>query len=197
MNRFYLIVDDFSWIRTLIPLGVQLVQLRIKNKSTKEIQHQVTAAKEFCAKHNCQLIINDYWQVAIDTGCDYLHLGQGDLDTADMTAIRKAGINVGVSTHDRAELDRALSLDPSYIALGPVYPTILKKIPWKPQGLNKITRWKHLIGNKPLVAIGGLNISRLEGVFKAGADSAAVVTDITNHPNPQVRTTQWIRATKG
>lgn len=196
MNRFYLIVDDVDWIRTLVPLGVRLVQLRIKDKSTDEVQLQVAAAKEFCQKHNCQLIVNDYWQAAIGAGCDYLHLGQGDLDTADMKAIAKAGIRVGISTHDHAELDRALSLDPDYIALGPIYPTILKKMPWKPQGLNKITQWKRLIGDKPLVAIGGLNISRLKGIFEAGADSAAVVTDITKNCDPLVRAKQWIAATK-
>jgi len=196
MNRFYLIVDDIKWIYALIPSGVQLVQLRVKDKSGDEVQQQVVAAKNFCLRYNCQLIVNDYWQIAIDTGCDYLHLGQADLDTADMKAIRKAGLRVGISTHDHAELERALSLDPDYVALGPIYPTILKQMPWKPQGLDKIKEWKNIIGDKPLVAIGGLNIARLKGVFEAGADSAAVVTDITLNPHPKTRTKQWIDATK-
>jgi thiamine-phosphate pyrophosphorylase len=142
------------------------------------------------------LIVNDYWEVAIDERCDFVHLGQGDLEGADIAALRRAGIRLGLSTHDPAELDRALSLEPDYVALGPIYPTLLKQMPWAPQGLERITEWKRLVGHRPLVAIGGLTIPRLQGVFAAGADSAAVVTDIVRSDDPETRTKEWIAATR-
>lgn len=197
LDRFYPIVDSARWIRRLVPLGVRLVQLRIKDRPPAVIADQIERSKTLCAHHGCQLIVNDHWQAAIDAGCDYVHLGQGDLDTADRSGIRRAGLRIGISTHDHAELDRALSFEPDYVALGPIYPTILKKMPWAPQGLDRIGEWKRLVGNRPLVAIGGLTVERLPGVFAAGADSAAVVTDITRHAEPESRTRAWIDATAG
>ncbi|MES0808510.1 thiamine phosphate synthase [Roseibium sp. SCPC15] len=196
LDPFYLIVDSSEWIGRLIPLGVKLVQLRIKDKPEALLRKEIAASKTICQEHGCQLIINDYWQLAIDEGCDFVHLGQEDLAEADVGAIRNAGMRLGVSTHDGEELDTALSVDPDYVALGPVYPTILKKMKWAPQGIEKIGRWKQQIGGLPLVAIGGLNPERLEGVFENGADSAAVVTDITLNPDPEARTQEWISVTQ-
>ncbi|WP_404405222.1 thiamine phosphate synthase [Pelagibacterium halotolerans] len=195
LDPFYLIVDSAAWMERLLPLGVKLVQLRLKDHSDAVVRAEIQRAKTLCARHGCQLIVNDHWRAAIALECGFVHLGQGDLDAADIPAIRKAGLRLGLSTHDHAELDRALSHDPDYVALGPVYPTILKKMPWAPQGLARIAEWKSLIGKRPLVAIGGLNPERLAGVFAAGADSAAVVTDITLSANPRARTRQWLNAT--
>lgn len=196
LDPFYLIVDSAGWIDRLVPLGVRLVQLRIKDEPDASIRRQLRRAKAVCAAHDCQLIVNDYWWLAIDEGCDFIHLGQEDLDGADHAAIRRAGLKTGISTHDHAELDRALSHDPDYIALGPIYPTILKKMPWSPQGLARIGDWKKRVGDIPLVAIGGLTVERLAGVFDAGADSAAVVTDITLNADPDARAREWIGATR-
>jgi thiamine-phosphate pyrophosphorylase len=195
LDPFYLIVDSADWIDRLVPLGVKLVQLRIKDVPEHVLREEVRLAKVICAAHGCQLVVNDYWQLAIEERCDFIHLGQEDLATADLDAIRRAGLKLGLSTHDEAELETALSARPDYIALGPVYPTILKKMPWAPQGLDRLSDWKRKVGNFPLVAIGGLTIDRLDGVFTAGADSAAVVTDITLHANPEARTRQWIEKT--
>lgn len=197
LDRFYLIVDNADWLQRLVPLGVRLVQLRVKDQSEPVIAREIDRAKRTCADCGCQLIVNDYWQAAIDAGCDYVHLGQGDLDGADVPAMRRAGVRLGISTHDHAELDRALCFDPDYVALGPVYPTILKKMPWAPQGLDRIGEWKRLIGDRPLVAIGGLTVERLPGVFASGADSAAVVTDISRHADPEGRAREWIAAAQG
>ncbi|MES0871327.1 thiamine phosphate synthase [Pseudovibrio sp. SCP19] len=194
MERFYLITGDVDWIEKLVPHGVKLVQLRIKDQPEAEIRRQVIKARDFCKAHCAQLIINDYWELALELGCDFIHLGQEDMDTADFTALRKAGIRFGLSTHDEAELDRALSHNPEYVALGPVYPTKLKKMKWAPQGLDRIRRWKQMVGETPLVAIGGLTPERLAGVFEAGADSAAVVTDILQAPDPVARTQEWAEA---
>src|SRR3546814_11266483 len=97
---------------------------------------------------------NDYWKLALREGCDFVHLGQEDLDGADLAALRRAGVRLGVSTHDDAELVRALSLEPDYLALGPVYPTVLKKMKWAPQALAKVSEWKRRVGALPLIAIG-------------------------------------------
>jgi thiamine-phosphate pyrophosphorylase len=152
-------------------------------------------AKAVCSTHQCQLIVNDYWQLAIDEGCDFVHLGQEDLALADLRAVRAAGLKVGLSTHDDAELETALAARADYIALGPVYPTILKQMKWAPQGLERLRKWKTRIDGLPLVAIGGLNVDRVKGVFANGADSAAVVTDITQNDNPEKRTREWIETT--
>ncbi len=196
LDPFYLIVDSAAWIRRLVPLGVKLVQLRIKDRSTPEIRAEIREAKAICAAHECQLIVNDYWQLAIEEGCDFIHLGQEDLASADLSAIRDAGLKLGLSTHDEAELETALAAEPDYIALGPIYPTVLKVMLWAPQGLDRIGAWKARIGNRPLVAIGGLTVERLAGVFEHGADIAAVVTDITRNADPESRTLEWVAASR-
>jgi thiamine-phosphate pyrophosphorylase len=195
LDPFYLIVDTADWISRLIPLGVKLVQLRIKDMPEAQLRQEIRTAKAICEKHGCQLIINDYWQLAIDEGCDFVHLGQEDLAVADLAAIRKSGLRLGLSSHDSDELEAALAADPDYVALGPIYPTILKKMKWEAQGLEKLRFWKNRISSLPLVAIGGLNPDRLEGVFVHGADSAAVVTDITLNVDPEARTREWIART--
>jgi thiamine-phosphate pyrophosphorylase len=196
LDRFYLIVDNAAWIARLLPCGVKLVQLRVKDRSDAEVRDEIGAAKALCDSAGAQLVVNDYWQAAIDLGCDYVHLGQSDLDTADLRAIRRAGLRLGVSTHDEAELSRALTCGPDYIALGPIYPTILKQMPFAPQGLPRIGEWKMKVGAIPLIAIGGITLERLKGVLDAGADSAAVVTDITLNSDPEARARAWAVATR-
>jgi thiamine-phosphate pyrophosphorylase len=196
LDPFYLIVDSADWIARLVPVGVKLVQLRVKDRSEADLRQEIRQARAICSQHRCQLIVNDYWQLAIEEGCDFVHLGQEDLETADLAAIRAADIKLGLSTHDETELRTALVARPDYIALGPVYATILKQMRWAPQGLPRLCAWKSKIGDLPLVAIGGLNIDRIVGVFAHGADSAAVVTDITRNADPVARTRQWLEVTK-
>lgn len=196
LDPFYPIVPSADWLDRLLPLGVKLVQLRVKDRPEAEVRAEVARARSLCAAHGCVLVVNDYWQAAIEAGCAWVHLGQGDLDEADVFAIRRAGIRLGVSTHDHAELDRALSLDPDYVALGPIYPTLLKQMPWAPQGLARVTEWKRLIGARPLVAIGGLTVERAPDVLGAGADILSVVTDIIRNPEPEVRTRAWLEVTR-
>ncbi len=197
LDPFYLIVDSSQWLARLLPCGVCLVQLRIKDKPESVVRDEITKAKNLCVQYGAQLVVNDFWQQAIDLGCDFIHLGQGDLDSADLPAIRRAGLRLGVSTHDEAELFRALALTPDYIALGPIYPTILKAMAFAPQGLPRIVEWKKKIGGIPLVAIGGITLERVRGVLEAGADSAAVVTDISFSADPEQRARGWMNATRG
>ncbi len=194
LARVYPIVDSAAWISRLAPLGVRLVQLRIKERTAAEVRDEVRAARALCLAAGMQLIVNDYWEIALGEGCDFVHLGQGDLAQADLAALRRAGVRLGISTHDHEELERALAAAPDYVALGPIYPTLLKVMPWQPQGLARIGEWKRRIGAIPLVAIGGLTVARLAGVFAAGADVAAVVTDIVRNRDPEGRAREWLAA---
>ena len=196
LDPFYPILDSSAWLSRLLPLGVKLVQLRIKDLTGPSLRAEVLAAKAIADHCACQLVLNDHWRLAIELGCDYVHLGQQDLDQADVTQIKQAGIKIGISTHSEQELERALSLQPDYVALGPIYPTILKKMPWSPQGLARVKQWKARLKHIPLVGIGGLNIERAEGVFGAGADVAALVTDITLNADPEAQTRRWIELTR-
>jgi len=196
IDRFYPVVPDSDWVARLVPAGARFIQLRIKDRPDAELRRQVRAAQAVCAAHGAQLIVNDYWQVAIDEKCPWVHLGQEDLIDADVKAIRRAGVLLGVSTHDHTDLEKGLAVDPDYVALGPVWPTLLKKMPWAPQGLERLREWKKLIGAKPLVAIGGLTVDRARLCLANGADSAAVVGDIVNHADPLGQTKAWLAATR-
>lgn len=195
LARFYPIFDHPDWLARAFPLGVRLAQLRIKDADPATLRDHIRHGLALARRHGAALVVNDHWQIAIDEGADWLHLGQDDLDRADLAAIRRAGIRLGLSTHDRAELDRAMTAAPDYVALGPVYPTILKQMPWAPQGLARLTEWKALLGDTPLVAIGGMSVERAPGALAAGADCIAAVTDITLHPDPEARMRDWQRIT--
>ena len=196
LDPFYPVVPDAGWVSKLVPVGTKLIQLRIKDQPEAEIRRQVREAKSVCLQHGADLIVNDYWQVAIDEGCAWVHLGQEDLVDADVKALRRANIKIGVSTHDHAELDKGLSIDPDYVALGPIWPTKLKQMPWGPQGTDRLAEWKKLIGDKPLVAIGGLTLERALLCLRSGADIASVVGDIVNHADPIGQAKAWIAATR-
>ncbi|HMY58853.1 MAG TPA: thiamine phosphate synthase [Pseudomonadota bacterium] len=196
LDPYYLIVDSFAWLLRLLPLGVKTVQLRIKNQPTDEIIRQTQQAMALCAQHGATLILNDYWQTAIDLGCDFVHLGQEDLAEADLAALRRATVRIGVSTHTPEELETALRARPDYVALGPIWPTLLKVMKYPPQGLARIGQWKKQIQAIPLVAIGGLTPDRAPLVLQAGADSACVVTDVLTHADPESRSKEWLRATE-
>ena len=196
LHSFYPIFDNVSWLRRMLPLGIKLVQLRIKDTPLEQVKAQLTEAQNLCLRHGAVLVVNDYWELAIELGCKWIHLGQEDLDNADMDKIHTAGLKFGISTHDREELDRALALAPDYIALGPVYPTILKKMKWHQQGIEKLTKWKSLIGDLPLVAIGGMSLERADGALFSGADIIAAVTDITFNNDPESRVQEWLEVLK-
>ncbi len=196
LDPLYPIFDSADWLERMLPLGVKLVQLRVKDRSETEVAREIARAKALCAAADCVLVINDYWKLAIAEGCDFIHLGQEDLDEADLGAIRKAGLKLGISSHDEPELERALAAKPDYVALGPVYPTILKAMRFGPQGLERLGDWKRRIGDLPLVGIGGISLERAPGVFEAGADIVAAVTDITLNADPEGRLKAWVAATR-
>ena len=196
LDPFYPIVDSAAWVARLVGAGARFVQLRVKEKDETAVARETREALATCAKAGAALVVNDYWRIAIDQGAPWVHLGQTDLDDADTGAIRKAGVKLGVSTHDEAELDRALRLAPDYVALGPIYFTRLKAMAFAPQGLERIGTWKRRVGAIPLVAIGGLTVERAKLCLAAGADIVSVVTDITLNPDPEARAREWVAATR-
>ena len=193
LDTFYPIVPDADWLGRLVPLGVKTIQLRLKDAEQDRIRREISESLELCARHNCQLIVNDYWREALELGADYIHLGQEDLATADTAAIHAKGARLGISTHSEAELAIALTAKPAYVALGPIYETKLKVMKWAPQGLQRVTHWKQKIGALPLVAIGGITPQRAPNVLAAGADSLAVITDFFTHADPIQRVRDWIQ----
>jgi thiamine-phosphate pyrophosphorylase len=192
LDRFYPIVPDSNWLERIAPCGIRTVQLRVKNLALADVRREISHSLAIAKRYQCQLIVNDYWQEAIDAGADFVHLGQEDLAEADVAALRAAGVRIGVSTHDEHELQTALAMSPDYVALGPIFETKLKAMTWAPQGLDRISLWKQRIGAIPLVAIGGLNFERATSALDAGADSAAVITDFVTHDDPVARVSAWV-----
>jgi thiamine-phosphate pyrophosphorylase len=192
LDVFYPIVPDAAWLARLVPLGVQTVQLRVKDAGPEAVAREIAAGLEVCRRHGCQLIVNDYWREALAAGADFVHLGQEDLAGADVPALKAAGVRLGISTHSHDELALALAVQPDYVALGPIYETKLKVMRWAPQGLDRIADWRARIGALPLVAIGGLTPERTDAVLAAGADSVAVVTDFVTHADPEARVREWL-----
>ena len=191
-DRFYPVVDSVAWLARLTKLGVGTVQLRAKDLGDDAALRIVREALAVTKNTHTKLVVNDYWRAAIAAGAKHLHLGQEDLADADLGAIRKAGLTLGISTHDDEELETALRAKPDYVALGPIFPTTLKSMRFAPQGIAKIAEWKKRIGDIPLVAIGGIKLEQAAEIFAAGADSIAVVSDVTQHADPDTRVRAWL-----
>jgi thiamine-phosphate pyrophosphorylase len=191
-DRFYPVVDSVAWLTRLAALGVGTLKLRAMNVKAADahaLGREALAATKGTAT---RLVVNDHWRAAIEAGAQHVHLGQEDLADADVKAIRAAGLTLGLSTHDDAELDNALRHAPDYVALGPIFTTTLKSMRFAPQGIARITEWKRRIGAIPLVAIGGIKLEHAKDIFAAGANSIAVVSDVTQNPNPDARVRDWL-----
>jgi thiamine-phosphate pyrophosphorylase len=191
-DRFYPVVDSVAWVARLTRLGVGTIQLRAKNLNDADALAIVREALAVTKGTGTKLVVNDYWRAAIEAKAQHLHLGQEDLVDADLKAIRAAGLTLGVSTHDDEELAKGLAAKPDYVALGPIYPTTLKSMRFAPQGIPRITEWKKRVGAIPLVAIGGIKFEQAAAIFAAGADSIAVVSDVTQNADPDARVRQWL-----
>lgn len=196
LDVFYPIVPDAAWLGRLAPLGVKTIQLRIKDARPDAVAREIAVALELCRHHGCQLIVNDYWREALEAGADFVHLGQEDLAGADVALLKAKGVRFGISTHSLEELATALAAQPDYVALGPIYETKLKVMKWAPQGLARVADWRRRIGDRALVAIGGITPERADAILAAGADSVAVVTDFLTHADPEARVHQWLAHTR-
>lgn len=177
----YPVVDSYEWVHRLLELGIQTIQLRIKKADQVQLEQEIVTAIQLARRYQAQLFINDHWQLAIKHGAYGIHLGQDDLNTADLQAIHQAGLRLGISTHGYAEIIKAYQHRPSYIALGHVFPTQTKSMPSKPQGVERLQRYAHLLAETgiPTVAIGGITLDRAPQVMQTGVQGIAVVTAIT------------------
>jgi thiamine-phosphate pyrophosphorylase len=196
---FYPVVPTADWVQRLLGWGVRTIQLRAKaaDFDQQQIEREVRVAVEAGrAVSNAQIFINDHWRLALDAGAYGVHLGQEDLDTADLNALRTAGMRLGLSTHTPAELARAKAAQPSYLAIGPVYPTTLKKMPYEPVGLDRLKLWACDAAPYPVVAIGGISLDRLSGVMaclEGETDGAAVVSAVTLAADPEQAALRGLR----
>ena len=198
---FYPVVPTAAWVQQLLQWGVRTIQLRIKtaDHTPAEISAQVIAAIEAGnAVPGAQVFINDHWQLALSAGAYGVHLGQEDLDTADIETLRCAGMRLGLSTHTLEELARAKAVQPSYLAIGPIYPTTLKIMPYEPVGLERLAAWAPLAAPFPVVAIGGISLQRLPGVvacLNGKQDGVAVVSAVTLAADPHQATLNGLEMT--
>jgi len=196
-DRFYPVAGSLAWVERLAALGARTIQLRVKDLTHGQALALIRPALAAAGAVNTRLVVNDYWRAAIEAGAAHVHLGHEDLASADVAAIRNAGLTLGLSTHDEAELEEALRHDPAYVALGPIYATTVKPMRFAPQGLDRIAQWKKRIGLIPLVAIGGITLEKAPAVYAAGADSIAVISDITQNADPDARVRAWLAAAAG
>lgn len=188
---FYPIVDRVSLLEKILPSGIKTAQLRVKDLQGDHLQSEIERAIVIARKYGCRLFVNDYWRIALKHGAYGVHLGQSDMETADAVALEKKGIRLGISTHDLEEVAKALSYRPSYIALGPIYETSTKQMPFSPQGISGFKSWRERL-SCPLVAIGGITLESAADLLSAGADGIAVVRDIAFDVSPAERARKWL-----
>ncbi|OAM29297.1 MULTISPECIES: thiamine phosphate synthase [Eikenella] len=182
--KFYAVVPDANWVARMVAAGADTVQLRSKTLSGEALRQEVRRAVAAARGSNSQLFINDHWRLALEEGAYGVHLGQEDMDSADFPSLAAAGIRLGLSTHDEAEMARALAVRPSYVACGAVFATATKAMPTEPQGLEKLRRYVQLAGSTPTVAIGGITLENAPAVLATGVSSLAVVSAVTQAPDP-------------
>ena len=193
----YPVVDSLEWIKRLLDVGVTTIQLRIKDQIEAAVRQDIRQAIQFGKEYNARVFINDYWQSAIEFGAYGIHLGQEDLALADLQAIQKSGLRLGVSTHDEQELQAAKQLRPSYIALGHIFPTATKEMPSSPQGLEALKKQVIASADYPTVAIGGISLERVPGVMATGVGSVAIVSAITQADDWRVATALLLKLVEG
>lgn len=214
----YPVIDSLYWLERLLPLGLNIIQLRVKNLAQDELEKEITAAVTLAKNYQTRLFINDYWELAIKHGAYGVHIGQEDLADADLVQIQQAGLRLGISTHGCYEFLLAQQLQPSYLAIGAIFPTKTKDMTGQIQGIdnlkqlltlrkkttktmdgkseNQINTQKEASEYIPIVAIGGINLARAPQVLATGVDSIAVVTAITEEKNPEVTVAQLIEYAK-
>ena len=184
----YAVLPDAEWVGRMARAGVPTVQLRYKSADQAAVAREVRAAVAAVQGTGALLFINDHWRAAIEAGAYGIHLGQEDLDAlspAELQALRASGLRLGVSTHGYAEMVRADAVGPSYIAMGAVFPTTLKKMATAPQGVGRLGAYARLLRHYPQVAIGGIGAEQFAEVLATGVGSVAVVRALVNAADPE------------
>jgi thiamine-phosphate pyrophosphorylase len=182
----YVVAPNAEWIKKLVNLKVPTVQLRFKSDDLSKIESEIIKSIEICNGSMTNLYINDHWSLAVKHKAYGVHLGQEDLDSANLELIRTSGLRLGISTHGYAEMIRADEFSPSYIALGAIFPTTLKKMETSPQGLGRFYAYSQLMSHYSLVGIGGVDQNNISAVLASGIGSAAVVRAVINSENPDL-----------
>lgn len=181
----YPVLPSAQWVERVLALGVKTAQLRVKDMAPDALREEIARAVAAGRRHRASVFINDHWREAAQAGAYGVHLGQEDLDAADLNDIAQSGMRLGLSTHGYYEALRALHFRPSYLAFGAVFPTGTKAVATAPQGLARLERYVRLLhGRIPLVAIGGIDLARLPSVLATGVGSAALVSAITAASDP-------------
>ena len=175
----YAVLPDAAWVARMVALGVPTVQLRFKSDDAAAVQREVQAAVNAVQGSQSLVFINDHWEAAIEAGAYGVHLGQEDMQDAPLERIRASGLRLGLSSHGYVEMLRAAQHEPSYIALGAVFPTTLKRMETAPQGLGRLNKYARLMRHRSLVAIGGIDLAAMPSVLQSGVGSVAVVRAIT------------------
>lgn len=183
--KFYAVVPFADWVARMVDAGANTVQLRNKSQIGSALYREIERSVAYAKDSPTQLFINDFWWEAVDCGAYGVHLGQEDLESADLVMIQSAGLRLGVSTHSSEELALALSVKPSYVACGAIFPTKTKTMPTQPQGLDKLRQYVLQAGSTPTVAIGGIDLSNAPDVLATGVSSLAVVRAVTDAAEPE------------
>jgi hydroxymethylpyrimidine kinase/phosphomethylpyrimidine kinase/thiamine-phosphate diphosphorylase len=189
---FYPIVDRVAWLEKLLPAGIRTVQLRIKDMNGEALEKEIRQAVAFARRFDARLFINDHWKIALKHGAYGVHLGQEDLRHADLPALSKAGIRLGVSVRSYVDAARVTGLHPSYTAIGSIYTTASKVIDYQPLGVEAFAKLRQLIRG-PVVAIGGITLEKAAELKAAGADGFAVISDVLNANDPVTRAERWVK----
>jgi hydroxymethylpyrimidine kinase/phosphomethylpyrimidine kinase/thiamine-phosphate diphosphorylase len=193
----YPVVDTFDWVKKLVDEGVKTIQLRIKDKDGHALSDEISETVNYLKDKEVAFFVNDHWPLAIEHQAYGVHLGQEDLHDAQLNDIEHAGLRLGISTHSYWELARALAVNPSYIALGPIYETTSKQMPFSPQGEDRLAQWVTLLAEYyPLVAIGGINIERAKVLKNTGVGAVAMITAITQADDYSIATQTLLKLWK-
>ncbi len=190
-DELYPIASTAAEVTLAAQSGVRFIQLRNKSEDQAYLRLEIRTALQSCTSFGALLVVNDHWEIALEEGAPYIHLGQDDLKAADVTRIHRAGVKIGISTHDHMELETARAIQPAYIALGPIWETTLKVMPWRPQGINRVKLWSDLLTPIPLVAIGGITAERAPVYRMAGAAAVSAVSDIFRNGDPVAQIHHW------
>ena len=192
----YPIVDNSELVELMFENGASTVQLRIKNGDKNLLRNEINKSVEIAKRYShAQLFINDEWELAIEYCAFGVHLGQEDINNLlpeNIEKIYKAGLRLGISTHNWEEINFALKFDPSYLAIGPIFPTKSKDLPYECHGIEGLKTIREKLPNYSLVAIAGINLENGVDLIKAGVDGIAIMSDITKNSNPAKRAREWV-----
>lgn len=174
----YPVVDASYKLEALYECGVSTAQLRVKNLEGQALEEEIKLAIEISNRFDARLFINDFWELAIKHQAYGIHLGQEDILVADIKAIHQANIRLGISTHTTDEIKIALDIEPSYVAIGPIYETNSKAMVYTPVGLVDLKRWSEAV-DYPIVAIAGITIDNIKDVIDTGcANGIAMIAGV-------------------